>query len=446
MKKINNIPNFLFYILLILLPFNARYIFNFQQISNTESFREHLTWSIYLFDIIFVTLLIVYGFILLRNLLSNKLLNKKSPIKNFLFYFILLILLSCFFAINQKIAFHSSAYLIGAILLFLIAKKILQDKKVFTNSALIIFLSGTLQALIAIFQFVSQKSIGLYLLGESHLSSQILGVAKFEIAGEKFIRAYGTFPHANLLGAFLVFSLLCGLWLIHYSPNYKNNKLFLLLGNLVILTGTFLTFSRSIWLVASLIILSLLLFYRKKITQFFSKLSLPKKSLAGGLLVVGVFFVCFSAFPRLHLTNCLNDQSYNLRKVYNQAAFQIIHTHPFLGVGPGNFTLALKNIETEYSPSLQIWEIQPVHNLYLLIASEVGLIGLIIFLIFIFMLISPKNITLKNYNSFLYLILAFLILGFFDHYFWTLPQGQMLFWLSLAFFINSQKIETSQSS
>ncbi len=470
MKRTTSTINTLFYILLALLPFNARHILNFQQINNLEGFREHLTWSIYFFDIVFAILLIIYSVNLISNLLRNKLSNNKLVIKNTLFYFILIVILSCLFAINKDIAFHSSAYLIGAILFFLIAKNLFKNKKVFLNSILIIFLSGVFQSIIAIFQFISQKSVGLYFMGESHLSPHFLGVAKLEISGEKFIRAYGTFPHPNLLGAFLILALICGLWLLknniyrssycHPSPchprqqsgdlGFPKSKLLTTFGNFFILIGIFLTFSRSVWLTTFLIILNLLIVNRKKIAETFSKLPPLKKIFSVVLLVLITFFILSITLPRLHLKNCLNDQSYNLRKIYNQTALKIIHENPILGVGSGNFTLALqKKVGTRLITSLRPWEIQPVHNLYLLIASEIGLIGLMIFIFFILKLFSifpfysttNRRKTGVQHNLFAFLFLAYLFLGFFDHYFWTLPQGQMLFWLCLAFFSSSSRIK-----
>ena len=298
-------------------------------------------------------------------------------------------------------------------------------------------------------------------MGESHLSPYFLGVAKLEIADEKFIRAYGTFPHPNILGAFLILSSICGLWILCGSyacchprqqsgdPGFKN-KIPLAFGNFLILTGIFLSFSRSVWLTTFLIILSLLIVNRKKIAETFSKLLPFKKIFFIVLLVLVTFFAFSITLPRLHLKNCLNDQSYNLRKIYNQASFKIIHENPLLGVGPGNFTLALqKKVETRLIASLQHWEIQPVHNLYLLITSEIGLIGLMVFIFFILKLFSihpfysttnRKKMEIQH-NLFAFSFLAYLFLGFFDHYFWTLPQGQMFFWLCLAFFSSSSRIK-----
>jgi hypothetical protein len=39
-------------------------------------------------------------------------------------------------------------------------------------------------------------------------------------------------------------------------------------------------------------------------------------------------------------------------------------------------------------------------------------------------------------NLFYSLFLGFLLLGLFDHYFWTLLQGQIIFWLALALTVN----------
>ena len=78
---------------------------------------------------------------------------------------------------------------------------------------------------------------------------------------------------------------------------------------------------------------------------------------------------------------------------------------------------------------LSSWIHQPVHNIYLLIASETGLIGLILFLVFIFQLF--RKIIGQEYFLLL-IVFSFLFIGLFDHFFWTLQQGQLMFWLTLG--------------
>ena len=56
-------------------------------------------------------------------------------------------------------------------------------------------------------QVASGSSLGLMLLGEASLSLEIAGVSKVSVIGLEFLRAYGTFAHPNILGAYGVFFL-----------------------------------------------------------------------------------------------------------------------------------------------------------------------------------------------------------------------------------------------
>src|SRR3990172_2239052 len=72
----------------------------------------------------------------------------------------------------------------------------------------IAIISGFFQSIVAILQFISQKSLGLTILGESIFNAHDPGIAKIVINGDVFIRSYGFFPHPNILGGFLALSLL----------------------------------------------------------------------------------------------------------------------------------------------------------------------------------------------------------------------------------------------
>lgn len=122
----------------------------------------------------------------------------------------------------------------------------------------------------------------------------------------------------------------------------------------------------------------------------------------------------------------------------------MIKDRPFLGIGIGNFVYHSQNYEAFLRAAEKLLEIgdgvprqgsgqlvpswiyQPVHNIYLLIAVETGIIALVIFLGFILIrLIRPIT-------PITFLIIGFLILGLADHYFWTLHSGGVMFWLTLA--------------
>ena len=67
---------------------------------------------------------------------------------------------------------------------------------------------------------------------------------------------------------------------------------------------------------------------------------------------------------------------------------------------------------------------QPAHNIFILVLSQLGIAGFAVYLFF-------WRGFWKNPAARPFLILFFVI-GFFDHYLWTLYAGQMLFWLGLS--------------
>lgn len=426
---------------LFLLALGSRKIFNFSDIKNIPGFRENQTFSLYLFDLPILIALIAEFFLFWRKNYSFKNFLSKIILFSFLekilliFLFWLFIILIFHFSL---ISFYNFIRFTESIFLFFwIQKTFFSEKETSFVSLKILFLSGIVQTFLAFWQFIWQKSIGLFWLGESQISPQILGVAKIEIENQKFIRAYGTFPHPNLLATFLFFALISGIYL--FLNSFKNRQLYFL-GSFWILLGIFLSFSRSVWLVTFLFLTILsfkqtYLFYKNSSNfklSFFQKNFFWKFCLAFLLIL---FFILNPLTKNRFCLNCQNDQSFYLRKIYSQNAKENIQKNFLFGIGLGNFTLNLSKNNTQ---KLHLWEIQPVHNLYLLAGSEVGFLGIIFFGILFYQLFFKKN---NFQNLFLWSFGCFLFLGFFDHYFWTLPQGQLLFFLVLAFFVYSCKME-----
>lgn len=437
LKKIKTI---LLYLIAFTLPFNIRHIFNFTNVATIEGFKEHLTISLYFFDFLFIPLIFLF---LLDT--STKIFTKKYLKKIFqhpLVYLGFFILLSPFFTNNftEITTWYQTARIMEVILLFIITRNILKQYTVLTYFKFIIFTSGVIQSVIALSQFITQKSIGLGWLGESIIGPDISGVAKFSIEGEKLIRAYGTFPHPNILGIFLLFSLSAGLSLaiskksLLYNFRWRYRFVFLL-EIFLIHVGIFLTYSRSIILLTT--ILSLVFLYSQRIfintlyKNLCAKLHIPF-FLQTALAIIIIFTTMFATYnllaPRLCL-QCPGDNSLSLRELYQDTANLIIFKNSFIGIGIGHFV----TMSAELSPGISPWNLQPVHNLYLLIASELGLVGLLLFLLTIFFF-AARNLRLR-YLAYYSLDLFFalvLLAGFFDHYFWTLLQGQLIFWLALA--------------
>ncbi len=419
-------------ILIFLLSFNARHIFNFPQVEQLEGFRENLTFSLYLFDLAFLGM----DFFFLLNKFNDKIFDFRKTNPQFLPRIILLLFLitlttSVLMANNQTVAAYQALRILEAILFFLIAKNLLKQKSLFEKATAVLFATGIIQSIIALTQFILQKSLGLKFLGESVISPEILGVAKFEMGAEKLIRAYGTFPHPNLLGAFLLLTLASGIWL---AQKKKIGKL-LSLGIILILAGIAVTFSRSIWLATTLFLLLNFILHQR---NFLTWLKKDKSKLNYLILIFAIIFsLFFFTLGKSRLCfNCQNDNSLALRNIYQEQALNLIQQKPLLGIGAGNFTIQTRISGTNYQ--LKNWQFQPVHNLYLLIIAEIGIVGFLLLAYLIIQQISPSLKKFENSPNSIFTIALclFLLLGFFDHYFWTLPQGQLLFVLALAFAIN----------
>jgi len=161
-----------------------------------------------------------------------------------------------------------------------------------------------------------------------------------------------------------------------------------------------------------------------------------------GLVVVSCLLVIIILFPYIKarfFAITMEEQAVDLRFFYNRIALSMIKENPILGVGIGNFVNFSQNYQTFLRAAAKVageningqipdWIFQPEHNVYLLIASEIGILGLIMFLVFLVRILWDRI-----GSRFLFLVFCFLAIALIDHYFWTLQSGGIMFWLALAF-------------
>ena len=136
-----------------------------------------------------------------------------------------------------------------------------------------------------------------------------------------------------------------------------------------------------------------------------------------------------------------SSESFQLRQELNSTALTMIKKYPLFGIGLNNFIPSL----SRFQKGLSFKELQPVHNIYLLIGAETGLVGLGVFLWLIYlsyrkllygyMVIwfrKKKDLTIQPFSHLAISLTAILLLGLFDHYFFTLQQTQLLFVIVLG--------------
>jgi O-antigen ligase len=300
--------------------------------------------------------------------------------------------------------------------------------KAFNKQALFaLFLTGIFfESLLAVFQYFNQGSLGglFYFLGERSFNAGTPGIANASINGQLFLRPYATFSHPNVLAAFLMVAML-------YLFMFFKNKILLLIGVLFGSLTLFLTLSRTaifLWIVYVIVLFGTS--FVKKYKNGFSNIKFFAAGITIFVLIIFGFFVFKNSFilQRFFLTK-LSDESFVQRQQLISQSFLMIQKNPVFGIGVNNFFNNLNFSKGQTNLSL----VQPVHNIFLLVFSETGLIGICSF-IYVFYKALKKiisRITKKESKYILLLIFSVIFLGFFDHYFLTIQQGQIL--LSIIF-------------
>jgi len=103
----------------------------------------------------------------------------------------------------------------------------------------------------------------------------------------------------------------------------------------------------------------------------------------------------------------------------------------------GNYVVALE----ETHPGREVYAYQPVHNLYLLMLSELGVIGTLFVLLWMVLIDRYIFANLPRVGAVGALAIgsALFIIGFFDHYLWSLWPG-----LALVAFVLAMTLRLSE--
>jgi O-antigen ligase len=313
-----------------------------------------------------------------------------------------------------------------AILLYLLTtNKVLKQ-----NQILKVLISVmTAEALLGILQVFSQSSLGLNLLGEPLISGETPHLARITWGSFTWIRAYGTFPHPNVLGGFLVVSLLATFL---YQSKYKYEKE-IMWG--IQFLGLLMTCSRSALLALSCALILLCFWYSKKMKA-------KNQAILGGIFSLFVFELALLFWSRG--TFPWNDPALLSRWSGYKEALSLFWSHP-LGVGWNHYTLFLDEVTPT---ALQPWDYQPVHNVYLLILVETGLIGFFVGNLALILIVrkmwslsktlSTPDLAFKK-RIFALIGISVILIGLFDHYWISLEQGRfllILIWGMFAHFVS----------
>lgn len=415
------------YLFIFLLPWQTRWIWHQGKLN--QGFWEYGTFSLYATDILLVFLIFLCWIIKLKE-------EQKTYIGLLSYVFLILSLFFIFNSQDKTLAFYAFLNLLGGILLLKIALKIKLDIK---KVSIAFVTAGFIQSCLAIWQWLSQSVFSSKWLGMAEQISSKGGVSVLESLSGRWLRAYGSLPHPNILAGFLVICLLMLAGLYFSAKKLKERCIYLIIFCFLIL-GLFLTFSRGAWLTLFISLFFLLILVWTQ-NQSFRK---PLLELIVIVLTMAILFSLIISDPvltRISGEQRLEIKSTEQRVLYTGWAREIIKENWLFGVGIGNFTLF---VHDNINAGLKSWDYQPVHNIYLLIFCELGIFGLLIFGLLIFYLTKIFFASFKkNKNNWFLIystaILGILFLGLWDHYFWTLHFGIMLFWLLIGLWFVSLK-------
>jgi hypothetical protein len=239
--------------------------------------------------------------------------------------------------------------------------------------------------------------------------------------GLRILRAYGTLPHPNILGGLVLISLIgpAGLFLSHKRRNDAALILVALGGVLLVLT-----FSRSAWL--GFVAFALILVLKSRY--------LERKKVFLVIAVIVVAGICALYSLRELVLIRLGHQLVSTEQIstvgrfwLDQQAIKIFERFPFGGTGLGSFMIELSRTAAEGAP------IEPVHNVPLLLAAELGTAGLILILAMsvsmireIFNSKSPRAVLAGA------MVTGLGVISLFDHYLWSLAPGRVMLGLAIG--------------
>ncbi|MFH1111840.1 MAG: O-antigen ligase family protein [Patescibacteria group bacterium] len=413
--------------------------------------------------------------------------NNPTPGTPFYLYLGLLVLslLSLLWADDKLLALVWSLRLLEGGMLWLL---VLALKPKLQNIFWSLAIAGSVQGLWGIWQFLTQSTFANKWLGVAIHPLTQGGTSVVLTSAGRWLRAYGGQVHPNVLGGLLVITCLATVWLylnnkseilVKISRNETNPKsetnspasqdlaqrdksqtnskhqIFkylnsysysLLLLFTVQLIGLFFTFSRGAWLA---LFLTLGIWWwnnkrsviaRSEATKQSHQIAMPHPSVEGSarndmpglgvIIVTALVFIILGGIywqptmGRILSGSKLEQQSLEDRAGSVKESSSLLQTVWWHGTGVGNYTVALQ----KFDPGLPGWRYQPVHNIFLLILTELGIIGLLLFLWMLWELFNFKQFFIQD-SLFLISILITLLV---DHYWWTVPSMFLLFWLIVA--------------
>jgi O-antigen ligase len=264
----------------------------------------------------------------------------------------------------------------------------------------------------------------------------------FQAGGQEWATREGT--RAGAIGVFvtpanlgLFTTIASGFFFATYLSNYKKFiSLILLLANAVTIL---LTFSRTSYITLVFVLFLMYFIYRNSKKPLFSFKSIIL-GIAPAILVV-YWLVFYSPLSGVFLKTDA-DEMYQARVDHWLIGLEIFKMSPIVGVGINTHVEFINHVVSLYKQiHNKFLSTNPIHNTHIIILTETGIIGFILWLVFILSSIAKakKNLALNNNVVFslsqIGLLITYIIYGFTD---WA-PLSLSIFPVFLLFTFFSNK-------
>jgi len=415
----------------------------------TESFDTMANWRILL-----VILFLVWFFRKREWMRIKERIFRNSRLTKFVILFLFIGFLSLFVATNLIVGIKKILFLINIFLLFPIIQDIAKDEK----QRLRIIKAGALALIISLIvgysQIIITLATPLYDFWQGWASkvipvfygnnlSELLKVSNTWFSyypdSPPTLRMFSVFPDSHSFALFIIIGLI---FLVYLLKDKKAFWVGIALSFLALISSG----SRGVWLSAVipfLAIIYLVIFKKEKILKPFIlmliifALSFPVSSLILSQARQDGEDATL-AFKRAKSITDLEELSVKSRLGIWKTSLQSILNHPILGVGIGNYPVVLGEDISAAKKGAS------AHNLYLDVASEMGLLGLIALLL-IFLEILKFSFKKINQFAFTFFFVWILIYNLFDVV--LLNDKVLLFFmvvLGLLYSTNHEKISINK--
>jgi O-antigen ligase len=289
---------------------------------------------------------------------------------------------STLFAKDMAIAFNEIGnFLLEGLVLYFLLINVIREQRTLKRTIWTLLLAGSFLGGLSLFQEVTRTYDNSYGgFAQKNEDLDVDAVNFEEYGGSR--RAGGPFGKENRYAQIMIVIFPLALCMFYIAPSRKL-KFLALAATGLILGGIVLTFSRGAFVtLAGMMVIIVFLRYVR-----------PVQALGGAALLVLAVIVALPEYVERvstvgNLTNLASrgdgaieaDGSLRGRFAQNIAAIVVFLEHPVLGVGPGQFARFYSQKYGNEIGTKRLRSNRRAHNLYLEIAADMGIIGLMTFM------------------------------------------------------------------